>query len=139
MAYTSFKKMKILLMDESSIDLLLLQDMLTTSGYTDHKGFTDLSLSIAIAAIYEPDLIVLALESGRERSFEILEKLHLQTREDEYRPILVVLKNDDSHFKRRALRYGATDFLTKPFDYTDALLRIGNLLQTRQLSCAQSA
>lgn len=35
--------------------------------------------------------------------------------------------------KRRALAGGAKDFLTKPFDQTELLLRISNMLETRML------
>lgn len=131
--------MKILLMDERALDLLLLQDMLSASGYSNHKSFTDLSLSTAVTAIYEPDLIILAFEMSNKRNFELLERLKTQKRDDEYRPILVVLETDDLHLKRQALKYGATDFLIKPFNYTDALLRINNLLHTRQMYCAKAA
>ena len=36
--------------------------------------------------------------------------------------------------KQQALSLGAKDFLTKPFDATEVLLRVYNLLETRWLS-----
>ncbi len=46
---------------------------------------------------------------------------------------MVVLTADVSdETKRRALAAGATDFLVKPLDQTEVLLRIRNLLETRR-------
>lgn len=137
--------MKILLVDESPAELLLLQDMLNIAGFSEHKGFVDLSLAPQMAAAYHPDLIVLALEAnggvskannaGDEASFELLRQLNASISPIEYRPILAVSRSTDTHFKREILKRGATDFLAKPLDFTDTLLRIKNLLHTRQMHC----
>ena len=51
----------------------------------------------------------------------------------EYLPILVLTADVLAETKRQALSTGAKDFLTKPFDATEVLLRIHNLLETRFL------
>jgi putative two-component system response regulator len=48
-----------------------------------------------------------------------------------YLPILVLTGDTDSHRRERALSAGARDFLTKPFESGEVLLRIKNLLETR--------
>ena len=52
---------------------------------------------------------------------------------DEFRPVLVLTADATSQAKRRALSLGAKDFLTKPFDPIEAMLRVWNLLETRVL------
>jgi DNA-binding response OmpR family regulator len=47
--------------------------------------------------------------------------------------VLVVTADATSEAKRRALSLGARDFLTKPFDTIEAMLRVWNLLETRAL------
>ena len=47
--------------------------------------------------------------------------------------MLVLTADATLEAKRRALSLGARDFLTKPFDTVEAMLRIWNLLETRQL------
>jgi signal transduction histidine kinase len=49
----------------------------------------------------------------------------------DYLPIVVLTADVTKESKRRALAAGATDFLTKPFDVVEVLLRINNLLQAR--------
>jgi putative two-component system response regulator len=52
---------------------------------------------------------------------------------EDFLPILVLTADITPETKRRALTEGALDFLTKPFDAMEVLLRIKNLLQTRFL------
>ncbi len=48
-------------------------------------------------------------------------------------PVLVVTADAGPVFKRRALGLGAKDFVLKPVDNVELLLRVGNLLHTRRL------
>ena len=58
---------------------------------------------------------------------------------DEYLPVLILTADVTMEAKHRALAAGAKDFVTKPFDQVETLLRIGNLLHTRQLYLALEA
>jgi putative two-component system response regulator len=50
-----------------------------------------------------------------------------------YAPVLVLTAQNDNETKIKALKSGAKDFLTKPFDQHEVLLRIGNMLEVRLL------
>ena len=50
-----------------------------------------------------------------------------------YLPIIVLTADINPETRRRALAVGANDFLLKPFDHMEVVLRIENLLQTRSL------
>jgi signal transduction histidine kinase len=52
---------------------------------------------------------------------------------DEYVPVMVLTADVTPQALQRALSSGARDFLTKPFDQTELLLRVRNLLETRHL------
>jgi signal transduction histidine kinase len=65
--------------------------------------------------------------------FAVLEQLRPEIPPDTFLPILILTADITVESKRRALAAGATDFLTKPFDHVELLLRIGNLLRTRAL------
>ena len=62
-----------------------------------------------------------------------MEQLQAITPPETYLPILVLTADITPEAKRRALAGGARDFLTKPFDVMEVLLRIKNLLETRLL------
>lgn len=68
-----------------------------------------------------------------QSGYAILEKLERQRDPDDYRPVLVLTADATLQAKRRALALGAKDFLTKPFDGLEAMLRVWNLLETRFL------
>ena len=64
---------------------------------------------------------------------EILEDIAFLTEEPNWMPVLVLTADVAPDTKRRALSLGARDFLTKPIDVPEVLLRVRNLLQTRYL------
>jgi putative two-component system response regulator len=64
--------------------------------------------------------------------FAILESVRSSMR-DVFLPIIVLTADSNEETKRRALRAGATDFLLKPFDELEVLLRINNMLEIRRL------
>jgi DNA-binding NarL/FixJ family response regulator len=65
--------------------------------------------------------------------FGVMTQLRPRIPAGAFLPILVLTAELTPEAKRRALSEGATDFLTKPLDTVEVLLRIHNLLQTRAL------
>ena len=65
--------------------------------------------------------------------FEVMQAIRPLLAAERYLPVLIVTADDSPTVKQRALAMGARDFLAKPFDSVEALLRIRNLLVTRQL------
>src|SRR5882672_4745987 len=66
----------------------------------------------------------------------VLAQLRAEIPQTAYVPVLVLTANATLDARRKALAAGAHDFLTKPFEAFEALLRIGNLLATRRLYLA---
>ena len=62
----------------------------------------------------------------------VLQQLRAETAGG-FLPVLVLTADAGADAKRRALGGGANDFLTKPLDAVEVLLRIKNLLETRFL------
>jgi signal transduction histidine kinase len=81
----------------------------------------------------QPDLILLDLNMPNVTGFDILHELRHTLPPDAFLPVLVVTGESDSKTKRKSLAAGATDFLQRPFDMTELLMRIRNLLRTRLL------
>jgi putative two-component system response regulator len=65
--------------------------------------------------------------------FAVMKLLSERISSDTFLPILILTADIRPEIKRRALAAGAKDFVTKPFDRTEVLLRIQNLLETRFL------
>jgi len=124
-------KMKILVIDDEPANTALLQDILAAYGYTRVELVSDSKLALETCKNFEPDLILLDLMMPPPDGFAILDSL--RTREDEsFLPVVVLTADTTEATKRRALEAGATDFLLKPFDLTEVILRIRNLLKSRR-------
>ena len=86
---------------------------------------------------FQPDLILLDLMMPYLDGYAVMEQLRLVIPSDTYLPILVLTADATSLAKQRALSMGARDFLTKPLNQVEVLLRIKNLLKTRALHLQQ--
>ena len=124
--------MKILMIDDEPLNVALLEDVLSDAGYTRTKPITDSRLALETCASFDPDLILLDLMMPYVDGFAILEALR-STAGGVFLPVIVLTADANEETKRRALRSGATDFLLKPFDETEILLRISNMLEIRRL------
>lgn len=129
----SLENRRILIVDDVADNVQLLERILTRAGYTNLVSTTDPRQVMPLFAESEPDLILLDLQMPHLDGFAIMEQLGGVIPEGNYLPILVLTANITPEAKRQALSAGAKDFLTKPFDRTEVLLRIRNLLQTRTL------
>jgi putative two-component system response regulator len=127
-----FSKMKIVAIDDEPANLALLEDMLAEGGYARVKTVVDSRLAIETCVSFEPDLVLLDLMMPHVDGFTILESLRAAAGES-FLPIIVLTADANEATKLRVLRAGATDFLLKPFDQLEVLLRMANLLETRRL------
>jgi CheY-like chemotaxis protein len=125
-------KLKILVVDDEPANVALLEDMLGEAGYTRVETITDSRLALARCGTFAPDLILLDLMMPHVDGFTILESLR-STPAELFLPVIVLTADANEQTKRRALAAGATDFLLKPFDEIEVMLRIGNLLEMRRL------
>jgi PleD family two-component response regulator len=125
-------KMKVLVVDDEPSNVALLEDMLCEAGYTRVKSITDSRTALESCAAFEPDLVLLDLMMPHVDGFTILESLRARM-SDTFLPVIVLTADINEQAKRRALSAGANDFLVKPLDEVEVLLRIANTLETRRL------
>ncbi len=129
---------RILVVDDDPSGVKLIHRLLTAAGYEDIVSTTDASHSLALARISPPDLILLDLHMPGFDGFDVLKGLKDVLAENDFTPVLVLTGDLIAETRRRALTLGATDFLTKPFDNAELVLRIHNLLQIRLLHLSLS-
>jgi PAS domain S-box-containing protein len=132
MTETPYPNAKILVVDDQEANLRLVERILKQGGYTSYRSISDSRLTVAAFQEFQPDLILLDLMMPHLDGLAVMEQL-LPFSEGTYLPIVILTADMASESKRRALFGGAKDFLTKPFDASEVLLRIKNLLETRFL------
>ena len=130
---TDILNTKILIVDDAEANLKLLEDLLTREGFHQIISTTDSTRALDLFIAFRPDLILLDLMMPELDGYAVLEILSRHIPKDEYLPVLVLTADATIVAKRKALALGAKDFLTKPFDTIEAMLRVWNLLETRLL------
>lgn len=124
---------KILIIDDADANLRLLEALLAKEGFEQVISTADSTQTIDLFTAFQPDLILLDLMMPILDGYEILDLLSKYIPKNEYLPIIVLTADATIAAKRKALALGAKDFLTKPFDSIEAMLRVWNLLETRML------
>lgn len=132
----------ILMVDDEPANLDLLEALLESEGYGAVGGgrivrTSDAREVLALAESHAPDLVLLDLHMPHRHGLDVLNDLRAVTPPDDYRPVLVLTADVTSEAKTHALALGARDFVTKPFDAVEVLLRVENLLEARVLHAAE--
>jgi putative two-component system response regulator len=123
---------RILIVDDEECNVVLLERMLEREGFTEITGLGDSARALAMCREGAYDLVLLDLHMPTPNGFEILAELEDADRTQS--PAVLVLTADTTEqAKQRALSMGANDFVTKPFDAIEVLLRVRNLLHSRSL------
>lgn len=124
----------ILVVDDQTSNVCLLQALLQRLGFVQVRALTDSYAAMEVISEWRPDLLVLDLNMPGVSGFDILQMLAAAPgARDSYLPVLVLTADATAATKRKALAAGATDFLCKPFDSSEVYMRIRNLLKTRIL------
>lgn len=124
----------VVIVDDEPANVALLQRLLDAVEIPSVHGFTDPREALARCADSLPDLVLLDLHMPGLDGFAFMEALQRLVPDDRFLPVLVLTADVTTEVRERALTSGAKDFLTKPFDRTDVLLRVSNLLETRALA-----
>ncbi|HEY5491580.1 MAG TPA: sigma 54-interacting transcriptional regulator, partial [Gemmatimonadaceae bacterium] len=121
---------KCLIVDDKEVNVRLIEQILRSAGYTHVTSTMDPQAVCALHRDNHFDLILLDLQMPGMDGFEVMEGLQaIET--DGYIPVLVITAQPGH--KQRALEAGAKDFVSKPFDRADVLVRVHNLLEVRLL------
>ena len=126
------KSGRILVVDDQEQNIRLLTRILAKAGYDDVASTTNSDEALSLYIQFKPDLVLLDLHMNGKDGFQVLEEIMLQSG-DGYLPVLMITADDSAEVKRHALALGAKDFVGKPFDSAEVLLRINNLLETHFL------
>jgi putative two-component system response regulator len=124
---------RILIVDDQPSNVMLLEGVLQEEDFTTYRSITDSREVLQAFIDYLPDLVLLDLQMPYLDGFAVMKQLKACIAPGDFLPILVLTADITSDAKRRALSEGALDFLTKPFDATEVVLRIKNHLHTRAL------
>jgi len=121
---------KILIVDDEERNLKLLDVMLSNYGYASETAKNGIE-ALEKTQSYKPDLILLDIMMPEMDGYETCRRLR-ENPETQHIPIVMVTALADRDSKIRGLEAGANDFLTKPVDKTEVIIRAKNLLRIKE-------
>ena len=124
---------RILILDDEHAYVSLLEGMLAAAGYQHVRTTLVPADALRIFPDYQPDIVLLDLHMPQMDGIEVLRRMQMLLQPGEFVPMLMLTGDMSSVVRKDALASGAIDFVTKPFQVSEVLLRIRNLLQTRML------
>lgn len=123
----------VVIVDDQEANISMLARLLELEGVGRVVSLTDPREVVARCLALEPDLLMLDLHMPQMSGYAVLDALRESLPPTAFLPILVLTGDLTAEARERALRAGAKDFVTKPFDRTEVVLRVTNLLETRAL------
>ena len=127
---TETKKPKILIVDDEEKNLKLMGMILQSYGY-DFQTAKNGREALEKTKEYSPDMIFLDVMMPEMNGYETC----ISLREDpatKFIPVVMVTALGDQGARNKGLEAGANDFLTKPVDRTEILIRAKNLLRVKE-------
>ncbi|MFT3858308.1 MAG: EAL domain-containing protein [Aquabacterium sp.] len=121
----------VMMVDDEEMLTDIIQSHLEDAGYSRFVSCNDPTNALALIASHRPDILLLDLMMPRVSGFDILDAVRADP-ELQYIPIIVLTAASDPATKLRALEIGATEFLAKPVDASELILRVRNTLAFKQ-------
>ena len=124
---------KLLLVDDEAHCTKLMEALLKQAGYSRITATNDARQAAQLFQEVKPDLVALDMRMPHMDGFEVMRQLKPMIPDGDYVPMLIITGELDAPTKHKALAEGANDFINKPVDGTEVVLRIKNHLEIRRL------
>ncbi|MBF0384555.1 MAG: response regulator [Candidatus Omnitrophica bacterium] len=124
---------KILILDDDKGSVKLLSGILKKAGFKNITPLTDSGKVIDEYTRLRPDLLILDLNMPGLNGFDVMERLK-KIEGNGYLPIVILSSEDNKNTQIKALDQGARDFINKPYDRVEVIVRIKNLIEVRLLN-----
>lgn len=123
----------IVVVDDKAENVALLDRVLRGAGVREVRGFTDPRDALEACKREAPDLVMADLHMPHLDGVSLIDELRDALPPRAFLPVVVLTADVTPEARQRALHAGAKDFLTKPLDVTEVVLRTRNLLETKAL------
>jgi diguanylate cyclase (GGDEF)-like protein len=117
----------VMMIDDEPLLIAAVTAFLEDAGWQDVRGETDPRVGLERLRAEQPDVLLLDLMMPGLSGFEVLEQVRADPQLQRL-PVIVMTSASDARTKLRVLELGATDFLEKPVDPSELVLRLRNTL-----------
>jgi diguanylate cyclase (GGDEF)-like protein len=120
----------VMMVDDEELVIELIQTYLEGAGYRRFIGVSDSPKALELMRRERPQVVLLDIHMPRMTGLQILEAMRADPAL-RHIPAIVLTAADDPETKLQALGLGATDFLRKPVDESELVLRLRNTLAAK--------
>ena len=124
------RKAGIMIIDDESYNVLVVRKFLQHAGYENFMTTTESPRAIDLMKKDPPDVVLLDIMMPEVSGIDILRVMKM-TPELSTIPVIILTASPDPALKTQALELGATDFLAKPVDPSELVLRVKNVLAAK--------
>jgi len=122
-------KGRIFLVDDDELIISMLSRMLMNSGY-DVRTATSATNVVSKIKSWSPDIVLLDIRIGDQSGIDILPEL---VKEDLPMQVIMLTADDTAETAVRAMKLGAADYLTKPFNIDEVKIVLQNIMEQGRL------
>ncbi len=126
----TFSQATIMMVDDEATTMEVMQAFLEDVGYQRFVLLEDSSHAMEKIEELRPDILLLDLMMPKVPGFEILQQVRAHSQLG-HLPVIILTSSSDAETKLKALDCGATDFLAKPVDPSELILRVRNTLAAK--------
>ncbi len=119
----------ILVVDDEPMTAKFLEELLKHAGYKNTRSTTQPSQAFSLYRDLKPDLILVDLVVPVINGYQVIEQLKASDPKA-YFPVLVITGQKDQGILMQTFELGAKDYLTKPYEADEVVLRVRNILET---------
>lgn len=127
----STSKGNILIVDDTPDNLRLLSAMLIDQGY-EVRSVKSGSAALMVVQAEPPDLILLDINMPEMTGYEVCQRLMINPETQEI-PIIFISALSEAFDKVKAFSVGGVDYISKPFQVVEVLVRVESQLKVRRL------
>lgn len=125
-----FNDSVVMMIDDEPLVMDVLEACLEEHGYQFFIKIEDSRNALGAIREHRPDVVLLDLKMPNVNGFDILRELR-ESPETKFLSVIVLTSSNNSKTKMEALELGATDFLAKPIDPSELILRLKNTLTVK--------
>ena len=120
----------ILMIDDDPVLIKIIRAHLKVAGYQRFSSVNNPMLAQEVIRRTMPDLVLMDIVMPGMNGFDLLEKVRKDSA-TKHLPVIMLTSSNDASSKLQSLEKGATDFILKPVDSSELLLRIRNILTVK--------
>ncbi len=122
---------KLMIVDDEDLIISVVRRFLQSEGYTNFETLNESVNAVETIRRVRPDAVLLDISMPMVSGLEILDACKSDPILDHI-PFIILSASQDKATQKAALELGALDFIAKPVDKTELILRVQNALMLKQ-------